>query len=119
MHRGTSTLGDFALFVYYLGWITEFIVHFGKVLTEYKQAGISVERLVTLLQGAPAQTLIQPGAVYMRGELPELPAIAPIGEERLRMLEVSGLRYRYPTAEQGIQDIRLVLKRGSVHGLTR
>jgi len=37
----TFTLGDFALFVYYLGWITEFFVHFGKVLTEYQQAGIS------------------------------------------------------------------------------
>ena len=118
LHRGSFTLGDFALFVYYLGWITEFIVHFGKVLTEYKQAGISVERLVTLLQGAPAQTLIQPAPVYMRGELPELPVIAPIGEERLRMLEVSGLRYRYPTASQGIQDISLVLKRGSFTVIT-
>jgi len=29
------------------------------------------------------------------------------------MLEVSGLCYRYPTTEQGIQDISFVLKRGS------
>jgi ATP-binding cassette, subfamily B, bacterial len=118
MHRETFTLGDFALFVYYLGWITEFIVHFGKVLTEYKQAGISVERLVTLLQGAPAQTLIQPGPVFMRGALPELPMIAPIGEERLRVLEVSGLYYCYPAASQGIQDISFVLKRGSFTVIT-
>src|SRR5258708_5938441 len=54
----------------------------------------------------------------MRGELPELPVIAPIGEERLRMLEVSGLRYHYPTTEQGIQDIRLALKRGTFTVIT-
>lgn len=118
MQRGTFTLGDFALFVYYLGWITEFIVQFGRVLTEYQQAGISVERLVTLLQGAPAQTLIQPGPVYMRGELPTLPVIAPIGAERLRTLEVSDLCYHYPAAAQGIQDINLVLKRGSFTVIT-
>ncbi|HXR64945.1 MAG TPA: ABC transporter ATP-binding protein, partial [Ktedonobacteraceae bacterium] len=118
MHRETFTLGDFALFVYYLGWITEFIVQFGKVLTKYKQAGISVERLVTLLQSAPAQTLIQPSPVFMRGELPELPVIAPIGEERLSILEMSGLCYRYSTASQGIQDISFVLKRGSFTVIT-
>lgn len=118
MQRETFTLGDFALFVYYLGWITDFIVHFGKVLTEYKRAGISVERLVTLLQGAPAQTLIQPGPVYMRGDLPELPVIAPIGEERLQTLEASGLCYCYPTATQGIQNISLVLQRGSFTVIT-
>jgi ATP-binding cassette subfamily B protein len=118
MHSGSFTLGDFALFVYYLGWITEFIVQFGRVLTDYQQAGISVERLVKLLQGAPAQTLTQPGPVYMRGELPELPAVAPIGDERLRTLEVSGLRYRYPAAAQGIQDISFALTRGTFTVIT-
>jgi ATP-binding cassette subfamily B protein len=118
MHGETFTLGDFALFVYYLGWVTEFIVHFGQVLTEYKRAGISVERLLTLLQGAPAQTLIQPGPVYMRGALPELPVSAPIGAERLRVLEVNGLSYCYPATSQGIQKINLVLKRGTFTVIT-
>lgn len=118
MHSGAFTLGDFALFVYFLGWVTEFIVQFGKVLTQYQQAGISVERLVTLLQGAPAQKLIRPGPVYMRGELPALPAIAPIGKDRLHTLEVSDLCYQYPGAEQGIQDINLALQRGSFTVIT-
>lgn len=118
MQHKTFTLGDFALFVYYLGWVTEFIVLLGKVLTRYKQAGISVERLVTLLQGAPAQTLTRPDAVPMRGELPALPAPAPIGKERLQTLEVSGLCYRYPAATQGIQQINLALKRGSFTVIT-
>jgi ATP-binding cassette subfamily B protein len=118
MHREAFTLGDFALFVYYLGWVTEFIVQFGQVLAEYQRAGISVERLVTLLQGAPAQTLIRPGPVYIHGALPALPELAPIGEEQLRVLEVGGLCYRYPTTAQGIQDISLMLKRGSFTVIT-
>lgn len=118
MHSGSFTLGNFALFVYYLGWTTEFIVHFGVVLTEYQRAGISVERLITLLQGAPASTLTQPGPLYMQGEPPEPPALPPIGEDRLRVLEVSNLCYRYPASEQGIQEISFTLKRGSFTVIT-
>ncbi len=56
MRAGTFTVGDFALFVYYLGWISEFTAMFGIVLARYRQAGVSFERMVTLLQGAPPQS---------------------------------------------------------------
>ena len=73
MRAGTFTVGDFALFVYYLGWISEFTAMFGIVLTRYRQAGVSFERMVTLLQGAPPQSLVAYGPVYMRGALPAHP----------------------------------------------
>lgn len=118
MQSGSFTIGDFALFVYYLGWITEFTTHFGRVLTSYRQAGVSVERLLTLLPDVPARTLVQPGPLYMRGSLPELPVVAAIGEDRLRSLVVQGLSYRYPGTENGIRDISFSLQRGSFTVIT-
>jgi ATP-binding cassette subfamily B protein len=118
MHAGSFTVGDFALFVFYLSWITVFTKQFGKMLTMYRQAGVSVERLLTLLQGAPALTLIEPHDMYIRGALPELPAIASIGDNRLQMLEVTNLSYRYPGTEQGIRNISFSLRRGSFTVIT-
>ncbi|GHO59692.1 ABC transporter ATP-binding protein [Ktedonobacter robiniae] len=118
MYNGSFTVGDFALFVYYLGWITEFTAHFGRMLTAYKQADVSVERLLTLMQGAPASKLVEVSPLYMRGPLPTLPAPPPIGEGKLQELKVEGLSYRYPDAEHGIRDINFSLTRGSFTVIT-
>lgn len=118
MHTGTFTLGDFALFVYYLGGITEFTMIFGTVLTKYKQAGISIERMLTLLQGAASRTLVQPGPLYMRGNLPEVPPIPEIGSDQLQTLTVTDLSYRYPNSPNGITNISFTLQRGSFTVIT-
>ncbi|GER86143.1 HlyB/MsbA family ABC transporter [Dictyobacter vulcani] len=118
MHAGTFTIGDFALFVYYLGWITEFTTLFGGVLTHYKQAGVSVERMLTLLKGAPAHTLIQPGPIYTKGPFPEVPEIPHIGENRLQYLTTSNLTYHYPDSSHGIEEINLRLEQGSFTVIT-
>jgi len=113
MHSGSFTLGDFALFVYYLGNITEFTQLFGDVMTRYQRAGVSVERMLTLLQGAPAYALVQPGPLYIRGALPDVPAIPEIGADQLQCLTVHNLHYHYPDSQNGIAAINLALKRGS------
>lgn len=118
MHSGSFTIGDFALFVYYLGWITEFTTLFGNVLTRYKQAGVSVERMLTLLKGAPAHNLIQPGPIYTKGPFPEVPEIPNIGENRLQYLTTRNLTYHYPDSSHGIEEINLRLEQGSFTVIT-
>lgn len=113
MHSGTFTLGNFALFVFYLGWITEFTTLFGRILTNYRQAGVSVDRLLTLLPGVPAKNLIKPTPLYLRGQIPALPAPAPAGANGLRTFEVSDLSYHYPGTQQGIEAVNFALSRGS------
>src|SRR5215212_12050572 len=91
---------------------------FGIVLARYRQAGVSFARMVTLLQGAPPQSLVAHGPVYMRGALPAIP-IPPRGAaDRLHMLEASGLTFRYPESARGIEAIDLRLERGSFTVLT-
>ncbi len=118
MHSGSFTLGDFALFIYYLGGISEFTLIFGKALTKYKQAGVSVERMLTLLQGAAPRTLVQPSPLYMNGDLPEVPPMPEIGSNQLQTVTVNNLSYRYPDSQNGITEISFTLQRGSFTVIT-
>jgi ATP-binding cassette subfamily B protein len=58
MRAGTFTVGDFALFVTYLTQITWFPDEIARLLTSYKRAGVSVDRLALLLGGAPRARLV-------------------------------------------------------------
>jgi ATP-binding cassette subfamily B protein len=118
MRAGTFTVGDFALFVFYLGWFSEFTTHFGRIFTAYKQAGVSIERLLMLLRGAPPETLIQPGSVYEKGPLPEVPDISRLDREQLRTLTLSKLTYHHPDTGRGIEDIDLHIKGGTFTVIT-
>jgi ATP-binding cassette subfamily B protein len=113
MQAGSFTVGDFSLFVYYLGWVTEFTGIVGIAWARYRQAGVSLERMVKLLQGAPVKTLVRHGPVYMRGALPSVPAIRRTDADRLEVLEATGLTYKYPDSSRGIESIDLCLRHGS------
>jgi len=113
MREGAFTVGDFALFVYYLGWVTEFIAVFGTFWRQLKQSEVSLVRIVDLLQGAPPETLVRHSPVYLRGALPELAYVSKMTEHRLERLDVTGLAYTYPDSGRGVADIDLHLERGS------
>jgi ATP-binding cassette subfamily B protein len=113
MEAKTFTVGDFALFVYYLGWISEFSSLVGILLTRYKQSIISFGRMNALLAGAPAASLVEHGPVYVRGPFPEAPAIPARSIGPLNSLEIRDLNYRYQGSSRGIQGIDLYLERGS------
>jgi ATP-binding cassette, subfamily B, bacterial len=76
MQNGTFHVGDFALFVYYLNFVTTFIQNFGKFLTYYKQSSVSAERMSTLLQGASYGKLTKPAPLYLSGNLPDVEELA-------------------------------------------
>ena len=114
----TFTVGDFALFVYYLGFVTEFAGMVGGFWAWYRQVGVSLGRMVTLLQGEPPKALVVHNPVYMRGDLPEVPYIPKTGEHSLETLQVIGLTYTYPDTGHGIEDVHLHLTRGSFTVIT-
>jgi ATP-binding cassette subfamily B protein len=114
----TMTLGDFALFVYYLGFVTEFTATTGILITWYKQAGVALARMITLLQGATPLTLVKHTRVHVTGDLPPIPYTPKTPEHRLDELQVTGLTYRYDDGGRGIEDIHLSLRRGSFTVIT-
>ncbi|HUT17884.1 MAG TPA: ABC transporter ATP-binding protein, partial [Anaerolineae bacterium] len=118
IREGSFTVGDFALFVYYLGFVTEFTGMLGGFWAWYKQIGVSLGRMVKLLQGEPAETLVEHGPVHMRGELPEVPYIAKTEAHRLWTLSATGLTYKYLGSGRGIEDIHLHLEHGTFTVIT-
>jgi ATP-binding cassette subfamily B protein len=118
MTAGSFTVGDFALFVYYLGFVSEFTALIGVRWAWYQQVGVSFGRLATLMADAPPEQLAQHGMVYMSGELPKIPVIPKRTADRLERLETSGLTYLYPDTGRGIHGVDLCLERGSFTVIT-
>ncbi|CAA9252318.1 MAG: Heterodimeric efflux ABC transporter, permease/ATP-binding subunit 2 [uncultured Chloroflexi bacterium] len=113
MQAGAFTVGDFALFTYYLGWVTEFTTLLGSMLAKYRQAEVSSSRLQLMLRGAPAERLVEHGPVYERGPYPELPVIHKTEADRLHTLEVRGLTCRHGASGRGIHGVTFRLERGT------
>jgi ATP-binding cassette, subfamily B, bacterial len=113
MRSGRFTVGDFALFVSYLDWLTGLPFQIGRLLTRYKQARISFERMDVLLQGTSKETLVQHSEVYLDGPAPSqvVPARAT---EPFQHLSVRNLTYRYPSTVRGITDVSFTVRRGQM-----
>lgn len=113
LQEGQFTVGDFALFASYLGWMAFVMGMVGGYVTKYQQVGVSLRRAVELLQGAPPALLTQHDTdVRMRGPLPAIPAVAKHDHEPLRTLKVTGLTYRYPGNDRGVEGVNLRITRG-------
>jgi ATP-binding cassette subfamily B protein len=118
LQAGTFTVGDFALFATYLVFLADFVTFAGFMFARYKQAGVSVSRMVRLLQGAPPLELVEHRPIFQEGVLPEVPYIEKTAEYRLHALTVSGLSYHHPESGRGIENINLTLKQGNFTVIT-
>lgn len=105
------TVGDFALFVYFLTFATDAVHFVGIFIARFRQAGVAFERMAALLQGDPPETLVTPRALELRGTLSDV--LPPPERESLESLEVTGLTYRYPGSDVGIDHVDLRIPRGS------
>jgi ATP-binding cassette subfamily B protein len=113
MAAKTFTVGDFALFVYYLWFTTRLPATWGMFIGDYKQQEVSIKRMVELIPDEQPGVLVEHAPIYEYGALPELPSTAAMPERRFDMLEVRGLSYHYPGTERGITGIDLRIPYGS------
>ncbi|MGD2026225.1 MAG: ABC transporter ATP-binding protein, partial [Anaerolineales bacterium] len=91
MQNNEFTVGDFALFTFYLEFITDLTAFVGLLVARYRQIGISVERMGRLMQGAPKEALTEFGEVYQDGDLPQVLYAARTDRDLLERLEVRDL----------------------------
>ena len=125
MRAGSFTVGDFALFVTYLGQLTWFPAEVARLLTEYKLADVSVERLTELLGGSSRATLVDRAPSFLgrraragksiesRGRSTS-DGIRSDGEKRCDDLLVGeGLTCEFAGSDRGIHGIDLKIRRGS------
>ena len=75
MRDGAFTVGDLALFAFYIGRLSDFTATLGEKIAWYRRVGVSLERMITLLQGAPPESLVAYKPIYLHGALPEVAQI--------------------------------------------
>ena len=107
------TIGEFALFVYFLGFVTDAGYFVGIFIARFKQAGVSYARMVKLLRGGSPMRLVDRVDLGLTGSAPEVRVPPKTAADRLERLSVRGLTYYYPGSDNGIEDIDLDLARGS------
>jgi ATP-binding cassette, subfamily B, bacterial len=113
MQAGSFTVGDFALFVFYLDFLSELTAFSGLLVARYRQIGISIERMQRLMEGAPVDALIEYSPVYLDGKYPSVQYPAKDEANDLRGVEARNLSYHFPATQNGIRGVNLRLPRGS------
>lgn len=115
---GSMTVGDFVLFVAWMGFIAEFTTGLGQFLAHYRQAGVAFSRMGVLLGDTSPDALVEPAPLYLRGPLPAVPPPARSATDSLDLVEAQGLTWRYPQSGRGIADVDLSLPRGTLTVVT-
>ena len=105
LREKTLSVGDFALFVYYTGFVDEMTMMMGHVLSHYRQLKVSIDRMVNITPDGSAQELVRHGPVYLRGNAPAVPYVAKDPSHRFETLEVSGVSFRHPEGGHGVDDV--------------
>ncbi len=125
MRAGTFTVGDFALFVTYLGQLTWFPAEIARLLTEYRLADVSVNRLTDLLGGAPRATLVNRAPPFLgrrakgdkriesAGPRPSDRTLVADDENGADLLVARGLTCEFAGSDRGIHGVDLTIRRGS------
>ncbi len=113
MRAGAFTVGDFALFVSYLSTLMGLPRMAGRLLANFKQMSVSLDRMQVLAVTDSPASLVEHHPVYVQGAYPLVPVPARKASDRLEQFAAHGLRYTYPDSLHGIiSDIDLTIGRG-------
>lgn len=118
LRDGSLSVGEFVLFIAYLGFVTEFITGFGQWLAFYRQSGVAFERMGILLGNASPAALVEHAPLHLRGPLPAVPPPTRQPGDRLDVAEARNLTCIHPRSGRGISGVDLTLPRGSLTVVT-
>jgi ATP-binding cassette subfamily B protein len=118
VYEGSFTLGEFALFVSYIAWLTSVAGMFGTFMAHLRQMQVSLDRLEALMPGEPPSAVVQSAPVYTVGRLPAVLTPAAEPDVPLREIVADRLTYHHPGSARGITDVSFRLQRGSFTVIT-
>jgi ATP-binding cassette, subfamily B, bacterial len=119
MRRGDFTVGDFALFASYVGWLTRLPRFLGRLLYRIPQGAVATERLSRLMaRHETADHLSRHTRLWFTGDPPPATTDAPRRTDPLRALETRGLTVRHGEDGRGVYDVDIRVERGSFTVIT-
>lgn len=113
MRAGSFSVGDFAVFVYYLAFVTDFTQFYGRYIAHYQQTCVSFQRMADLMEEIPIEKLVEHNPLYINDKVPIVNAIVKTKEDELDSLVVKNLTYAYSDSSGGISDISFKIKKNS------
>ena len=117
MRSGEFTVGEFALFVYFVGFVTDSVFFLGMFIARYQQATVSFARMLALMGDTDPMRLVEHRDLHLTGPLAE-PDVVPRGQAPLERLDVSGLSFHYPGTTDGIADVSFAVPAGAFTVIT-
>jgi ATP-binding cassette subfamily B protein len=105
------TLGEFSLFVFLLGIVTDAAYFSGMFVARAKQGAVSFERLTSTLHGDSWRRLFERSELNLDSEPPK-PSRQTHEPEPFERLELVGLSYTYDGTDAGIDDVSLSVGAG-------
>ncbi len=115
IRQGTFSVGDFSLFVYYLGFISGFTEFFGSYLSRFRQTAVSIKHLNELLGGKTT------GLELVNSENGIQRKIRGAEHEesvKLKAFEVKSLSYEYSNSSNGLDAISFSVPQNSLTVIT-
>lgn len=114
-HAAHLSIGDIALFIFYIDYIAGIISGIGASLGSFAQVRVSFGRLLGLMQAqGQERKLVEPHPVSLKkGPLPINETVVSLLQERLEHLTATDLTYHH-SGGAGIEGINLSLQRGTL-----
>jgi ATP-binding cassette subfamily B protein len=107
---GTFSVGDFAIFVYYLGFVAEWTGLTGVMIAMYNRGKVNIKRMSELVNRPDKpNALIELGSIYMKTDPPETLLPDKKAEDELKLLEVNNLTYSHPNSGNSVRNISFSL----------
>jgi len=104
------TVGEFSLFVYLLAMVTDSAYFVGLFLARVKQAGVSADRMISLMRGSTWRDVVAPRDLFAAPPPAVRPGafLASVREpDATPLVSARDLSYRYPSSGAGIDSIDL------------
>lgn len=109
---GKFDVGELALFVAYLGWLSFLPRMVGRALARHKQAGVAFDRMRTLVADADRRnTVIDRSLPINLGQIRVRPSVERPERVPLERLDVVDLTAHYESGA-GVTDVSFVIERG-------
>jgi len=119
LKSGSFTVGDFAVFVIYVGVLAEVVAVTGDFMMHVKQGSVSMDRMADLTQDASAAAAIVHAPIHMTGPLPAVEVPRRGSSDLFEQLNVKDLDFEWPkngngerTSSHGLRDISFGISRG-------
>ncbi len=118
MKDGSFQLGDLVLYVYCLSFVADFSQRFGDFLAYLKQTEVSVERLCTLIGEPNLDSIMTKRKIFLKPVNLQAEFQDRQEKKEISELKINDLSYTYKGSNNGIKNINLTVKKGTVTVIT-